>query len=372
VPVGVFLSGGIDSSTLTAIASSHYSGRLRTYAVAFDFQEGEGELPRARQVATRFGTDHHELRVSTQNIADTIEALVGCHDEPFADAANIPLYLLAQQLRGAIKVVLQGDGGDEIFGGYRRHALLRWNGAWSMLSHVLPAGLVRALPLPGSDRIARLSAAFAPSDPALRMALLLTDETLAAPPTRLLAAEARRRLEGTDPFARYREMNARFKARDPVDRMLHTDCSIILPDIYLEKVDRSTMAFGLEVRVPMLDKDLAAYVMGLPSHYKVHGLEKKWILRRAMRGVLPDAILDAPKHGFGVPFETWLRKPLAPFLRSVLLDGDVARAGFFEPTVLERTIDEHTSARREHGFLLWKALHLQLWFRRYGIEPLAD
>jgi asparagine synthase (glutamine-hydrolysing) len=371
VPVGVFLSGGIDSSTLTALASRHYSGRLRTYSVAFDFQPGEGELPRARQVATRFGTDHHELRVSTRNITETIESLVSAHDEPFGDAANIPLYLLAEQLRGTIKVVLQGDGGDELFGGYRRHALLRWNGAWWALARLLPPALAAALPLPGHDRIARLVAAFAPADPALRMALLLTDETMAAPPTRLLSTEALRRIEGTDPFLRYREMNARFAVRDPVDRMLHTDCSIILPDIYLEKVDRSTMAHGLEVRVPMLDKDLAAYVMGLPSQYKVRGVEKKWILRRAMRGVLPDAILDAPKHGFGVPFETWLRKPLASYLKAVLLDGGVARSGFFEPAVLERTIAEHTSGRREHGFLLWKALHLELWFRRYGIEPLA-
>jgi len=372
VPVGVFLSGGIDSSTLTAIASRHYSGRLRSYAVAFDFQEGEGELPRARQVAKLFDTDHHELRVSTENIADTIERLVSCHDEPFGDAANIPLYLLAERLRGTIKVVLQGDGGDELFGGYRRYALLRWNGAWAALSRLLNPSIAGVLPLPGRDRLARLVGAFAHADPAMRMALLLTDETLASPPTRLLTAEARRRLDATDPFKRYREMNERFAALEPVQRMLHTDSSIILPDIYLEKVDRATMAHGLEVRVPMLDHELAAYVMGLPSRYKVRGLDKKWILRRAMRGVLPDAILDAPKHGFGVPFEKWLRGPLAPYLRSVLLDESVGRAGLFEPSILDRTISEHVAGLKDHGFLLWKSLNLQLWIRRYGIDPLAD
>jgi asparagine synthase (glutamine-hydrolysing) len=218
----------------------------------------------------------------------------------------------------------------------------------------------------------RLAGAFAPADIGLRMALLLTDETLAVPPTRVLTAEAQRRLGATDPFTRYREMNARFDGRDPVDRMLRTDCCIILPDIYLEKVDRATMAHGLEVRVPMLDRDLAAYVMGLPSTYKVRGLEKKWILRRAMRGILPDAILDAPKHGFSVPFETWLRKPLAPYLRSVLLDDSVRRAGLFDPATLDRMVAEHTAGTKNHGFLLWKALNLQLWIGRYAIDPLAD
>lgn len=136
----------------------------------------------------------------------------------------------------------------------------------------------------------------------------------------------------------------------------------------MAKVDKATMAHGTEVRVPMLDQALADYAMSLPASSKVRWGRKKWILRRALRGLLPDSILDAPKTGFGVPFGYWLRKPLAAYLRSVLLDGATSRSGLFDPAQLRRCLKEHSSGRRDHGFLLWKALHLALWTDAYDVS----
>ncbi|HEV2146809.1 MAG TPA: asparagine synthase C-terminal domain-containing protein, partial [Longimicrobiaceae bacterium] len=202
-------------------------------------------------------------------------------------------------------------------------------------------------------------------DPALRMALLLTVETPRSSPLRVMSAGARERLRGSDPFRAYRECQARFRGLDPVQRMLRTDLSVLLPNTFLEKVDKSTMAHSVEVRVPFLDNALSAYAVGLPASYKVRRGEKKWILRRALRGIVPDEVLDGPKTGFGVPYEYWLRAPLAGFMREVLTDPATSRWGIFDTRALTACMDDHVSGRRNHGFLLWKCLHLALWHRAY-------
>lgn len=359
VPVGVFLSGGIDSSAITAFASKHYPERIKTYSVGFDFERGVNELPAARFVAEHFGTEHREIRVAGKDIGDVITRLVHAHDEPFADAANIPLYLLCEQLQGEVKVVLQGDGGDELFAGYRRYNILAHGGLWRLASKLLLSFGV------SNQRGARFMNAVAQSDPAMRMALLLTVESQGEPPVRIMSARWRDQLEKQDPFQRYRELAQRFAALDPVQQMLYTDTAVVLPDTFLEKVDKSTMAHGVEVRVPFLDFDLAEYAIGLPSSLKVRGGQKKWILRKALRGVVPDRILDAPKSGFGVPYEYWLREPLAPFMKSVLLDDQTLSGGIFDRKELERAISAHVSGEKNYGFLLWKALNLALWAREY-------
>jgi asparagine synthase (glutamine-hydrolysing) len=194
VPVGIFLSGGVDSSSIAASAALASSQRLASFSVGFDFEGGINELPKARRVARLLGLDHHELQVRGGTLEEVIVTLVKCHDEPFADAANIPLYLLAQALHGAVKVVLQGDGGDEMFAGYRRYAILRNASLWRKWPRWLDHWL-RAMPGGVSARLARLGAAAGQADPAMRMALLLTVETLRDPPSAMLAAEPRRRLE---------------------------------------------------------------------------------------------------------------------------------------------------------------------------------
>ena len=172
----------------------------------------------------------------------------------------------------------------------------------------------------------------------------------------------RESLNGYDPFARYRECYTRFSHLNPVQRMLYTDCSILLPDIFLEKVDKATMAHGIEVRVPLLDTDLVRYIIGLPSSLKIRRGQKKWLLRRAMRGIVPDAILDGEKTGFGVPFAWWLREPLRDYMKAVLLDATTLGWGIFDQQALERCMDEHITQRRNNGFLLYNS---SIWL--YGI-----
>ena len=364
VPVGVFLSGGIDSSAITAFAARHYGGRLKTFSAGFDFDRGVNELPKARKVAEHFDTDHHELQVSGGDVAGVIERLVRCHDQPFGDAANIPLFLLCEQLGDGNKVILQGDGGDEVFGGYKVHSLMaieRWATLFARAtSWASPVVSERVRYYGVAQRLNN-------TDPALRYAMVMADRRAGERPARVFAQGARSMLEAGDPFARYRELYRRFADLDRVQRALYTDCAIILPDLYFEKVDRATMAHGVEVRVPLVDTRLAAYVMGLPAKYKVRWLHKKRILRRALRGVVPDETLDHPKVGFGVPASQWLRTTLAGYMRDVLLDDARPSASLFDAAALRTLVDDHVEGRRDSGTYLYRLLNLALWYDEYGV-----
>ena len=365
VPVGIFLSGGVDSSSIAASAAVASGRRLASYSVAFDYDRAVHELPKARLVAQTLGLDHHEVWVRGNALEEVISALVQVHDEPFADAANVPLYLLARELRGTIKVVLQGDGGDEMFAGYRRYSILRAAALWRIWPHWLERMFSSLLGGRGA-RIARIGAAAGNVDPALRMALLLTVETLRDPPTAMFREAVRRRLEAaTDPFWAYRRCASRFADHDPVQQMLLTDISLQLPSQFLTKVDRATMAHGIEARVPLLDDGVASLAIGLPSALKVRGSQKKIVLRDAMRGRLPAEILDGPKTGFGVPYEEWLRGTLHEFARAAILDTSFVERFGLERTHLETALAQHRSRRRDRGFLLWKLLQLALWSRQY-------
>lgn len=365
VPVGIFLSGGIDSSAVTAFAAKHYNGKIKTFSVGFDFDAGVNELPKARQVAEHFATEHEELHIHGDRVSGIIERLVRCHDQPFSDAANIPLYLLCEQLEGSIKVVLQGDGGDEIFAGYRRYNVLSNERFWRSFSRMAPY-LDWVVPRGQSYyRGMRFFSAMRQSDRAMRMAMLLTVEPCNRSPTRVFTGEIRKSLYGFDPFARYKETYEKVKDFDPVQQMLYIDSAILLPDTYLEKVDKATMAHGIESRVPFLDADLTSYAMGLPSFYKVKRGHKKWILRQALRGIVPDTFLDARKTGFGVPRRYWLREPLSDYMRSVLLDPDTLRWGVFDSKALGKCIDEHVHGLRDNASLLYKLLNLALWHKFY-------
>lgn len=365
VPVGLFLSGGVDSSSIAASAAIASGRRLASFSVAFDYDRGVNELPKARRVAQTLGLDHHELQVHGDALEEVISALVQAHDEPFADAANIPLFLLARELRGTIKVVLQGDGGDEMFAGYRRYSILRAAAFWRMWPRALES-MLRALSSGRGARLARMGAAAGNADPALRMALLLTVETLRDPPTAMLTDAARRRLETvTDPFAAYRRCASRFAHVDPVQQMLLTDITLQLPSQFLTKVDRATMAHGIEARVPLLDEGVASLAIGLPVALKVRGRQNKIVLRDAMRNRLPADILDGPKTGFGVPYEEWLRGALHGFAHDAILQSSFVERFGFDRTRLSTALAEHRSRRHDRGFLIWKLLQLALWSRQY-------
>jgi asparagine synthase (glutamine-hydrolysing) len=360
VPVGIFLSGGVDSSSIAASAVHASGQRLSSYSVGFDFTDHADELPAARRFADRLGLDHHELHVSGLRLGDVLEELAGAHDEPFGDAANIPLFLLAEQLKGSVKVVLQGDGGDEMFAGYRRYALLRYQHLWN----TWPRSLTSTLRLGGrtAERVARGAAALRSSDPATRMALLLTLETMHDPPESVFTQDARDHLtRDCDAFLAYRNSAARFASYEPVQQMLLTDISLQLPSQYLTKVDRATMAQGMEARVPLLDEQVARLAIGMPSRFKVHGRQKKVVLRTAMRGRVPDDVLDGPKRGFGVPFSQWLRHQLYEQAREAVLAEQVVDRFGLDRQSVATYFHQHRSGERDRGVLLWKLFQLALW-----------
>lgn len=362
VSVGLFLSGGLDSSAIAA--SARMQGEpLTSFAAGFDFDRGINELPKAALVASHLGLNHRELHISGEALGATLETLTRAHDEPFADSANVPLYLMARSLPREIKVVLQGDGGDELFAGYRRYAILQ-NAQWWRLWPRALSPIARRLGSYGR-RFARLTDSVGAADPALRMAYLMTVETPQDPPEDLLLPDRRRELaNSTDPFLVYRRAARRFGHHDPVQQMLLTDLTVQLPSQFLTKVDRATMAAGIEARVPLLDERVAELVVGMPSSWKVRGMEKKVLLRESQRGRLPDGILDGPKTGFGVPFQHWLRTSLYAYARERLLDRQFLDRFQISEERLERMLERHRTGRRDHGFTLWKVLQLAIWAQR--------
>lgn len=360
VPVGVFLSGGVDSSAIAASAIHTGAKGLRSYTAGFDFDRGVNELPKAAQVAKHLGLNHHELQISGNDLSEVLLTLAQAHDEPFADAANIPLYLMCRRLAGEIKVVLQGDGGDELFAGYRRYAILRNTHWWRLWPQTL-SPLIRASGHLG-QRFARMADSVGNPDPAMRMAFLLTLETLHRPPEAVFLSERQRELtETTDPFLAYRKAAERFHDYEPVQQMLLTDLTVQLPCQFLTKVDRATMAAGIEARVPLLDEQLARLAINLPSTWKTKGTEKKVILRQSQRERLPNNILDGPKTGFGVPYDYWLRSSLYDFARERLLDDTYLQYFHLDRVVLERMLVQHREKSAGQGFMLWKLLQMALF-----------
>lgn len=360
VPVGIFLSGGIDSSCITAFASKHYTGKLNTYSVGFDFDIGVNELPRAKKIAQYYGTNHHELFITTRDLPDLVEKLIECHDQPFSDAANIPLYLLCGQIKNDISVVLQGDGGDEFFGGYRRYNLLSHFDRYRLLS-VLVWKLSFALQGSRAERIRRFANFFRQEDLGRTMALMLTVETDYDSPLAILNKDFEDKLTAFNPFAIYESYNERFKHLEPAQRMLWTDTQVILPDTFLEKVDKPTMAHGVEVRVPFLDNELTDFALTLPSAMKIPKGEQKGLLKQALRGIVPDYVLDAKKTGFSVPYGNWLKGPLYDYFNDTISDQHFHNLKIFDTEKIKAKMADFKNEKKDNGFLLWKVLNFAVW-----------
>jgi asparagine synthase (glutamine-hydrolysing) len=368
VPVGLFLSGGVDSSAIAAFASRHYEGRLSTYSAGFDFARDGGELPKAKRVAALFGTDHHEIHIEGGAVGDLVEKLVHQHDMPFSDAANIPLYLMAAKISGHTKVVLQGDGGDELFGGYRRYSTMSYYAVLSPIARVLKA-LSGAAPKSALRyRLQRYLGAFAAEDVATTMALLLTSEDRSLSPAAIFAPELRHRIERADPFARHRECREIFREQDLGNQMSFLDMLITLPNTFLEKVDRATMAASLEVRVPFLDNDLLDFVVRLPSRSKIPWGKKKWLLKSALEGVVPGDILHGPKAGLSVPFGRWLQGALRPLFQDHAASFRRRHPGVLDFAHIDRLFDQTSSGRRDDSYMLWKVLNLMIWANNSNVS----
>ena len=364
VPVGVLLSGGIDSAALTAMAAGESGYRVSTFSIGFE-ESSFDELGQARLVAERYGTDHHEL-VLRPDAVDLLPRLVEAFDEPFGDSSALPTYLVSQLASGTVKVVLSGEGGDELFGGYYTYVadrlaprLGRAAQLLRPLVDLLPSSsekvsfdykakrFMRGAHLPPVERHHAWKEIFSPE---------AQDDLLAG--DRI-----------SDPVDAYRARYAETEGAPELARLQDLDLGIYLVDDLLVKTDRSSMAHSLEARVPFLDTEVADLALALETRQKVRGLSKKRLLRRAVEPLVPKEIVRGRKQGFSIPVAAWLRGDLEPFARDVLSPETIERQGCLRPEAVTRVLDEHVSGREDLSRQIWGLLSFTLWFDRYAREP---
>lgn len=370
VPLGAFLSGGIDSSAVVAYMAKNSDQPVKTYSIGFDTGTGGSyynELPYARQVAKIFNTDHREIVVKP-DVTSLLPDLLWHMDEPMADAAFITTYLVSKFAREDVTVILSGVGGDELFGGYRRYwsenLAQRYKRIPGFLRHGILQPLGRVLP---SDRHsplmdwARLAKGF------LAGAELDADERYEKF-VRVFGHEQVARIMRSPSPKQSPAMRAAFAAAgsdDPVQRLIDVDLATQLPDDLLTLTDRMSMATSLECRVPLLDDQLLELASGMHSSLKVHGTKLKFAMKEALRGVLPDEIIDRKKRGFGAPVGGWFKNELAGFLDSVLSEQAVRRRGFFDWSTIETLRADHLANRQDHTDHLLALMNFEIWSRIY-------
>ncbi len=359
VPVGVLLSGGVDSSGLTALAAQQSSERVSTFSIGFR-ERSFNELELAREVARRYGTDHHELVVSPQ-VSELLPKLVEAFDEPFADSSALPTYLVSRLASEHVKVVLSGEGGDELFGGYETYAAdqlaLRVGPAAARLSPLLerlPSSNARVSLEYRAKRFTR-AAALPPLERHHGWKEIFSEQqrtALLQDPWRDVAY---------DPLTPWRERFAETAGAPLLARLQDVDLGVYLADDLLVKTDRMSMVHSLEARVPYLDPAVSDLALALPTPLKVRGLSKKRLLRSALAPLVPRRILSARKRGFSIPAAAWLRGELAPLARELLAPGRTRDQGYFEPAEVERLLGEHLERRHDHSRQLWGLMCFSLW-----------
>jgi len=368
VPLGVFLSGGMDSSSIVALMSQADAGPVKTFSIGFEDARDYDELAHARAVASHFKTDHHEL-VMKPAWFDVLPNLVWHLEEPIADEAALPLYFLSAMAKEHVKVVLVGDGGDEIFAGYGRYFWYRTIGRYTMIPRGLRRGVIEPListlpPLEGNGSAATLARR------ARRLVEIAhePEEMRFSKWNRILHDDAKRALYSSDllaaaaqasPFDYHQRYFAESPFDDPMSRAQYVDLKTYLVDCLLLKSDKMTSAFSLECRVPLLDPTLVEYAFSLPSSYKYWRSQSKHILREAMRGILPPTIASRRKQGFILPIGTWFKTDLIGFAREVLLDSRTLQRGYFSPAGLRQTVEgmrggDDRFARRLYALLLFE------------------
>ncbi len=360
VPVGVLLSGGVDSGVLAALAAEESGEPLRTFSIGFE-ESSFDELAQARRVAERYATDHHEL-VLRPDAALLLPALAEAFDEPFADSSALPTYLVSELAARHVKVALSGEGGDELFGGYYTYAAdllaLRFGRAARLAAPLverLPSSsakasfdyrakrFVRAAHLPPLERHHGWKEIFSPE----------------------LRAELTGRRNGYDPLDSYRDAFAETDGAELLARLQDVDRSVYLVDDLLVKTDRASMAHSLEARVPFCDPVVASFAHALPTRHKVRSLRKKVLLRKAAEPLLPRSIVSGRKRGFSIPAAAWLRGELEPFARETLSQDTLRRQGYFDPSVVSRLIDDHVERREDRSRQLWGLLAFTLWHEHH-------
>jgi asparagine synthase (glutamine-hydrolysing) len=363
VPVGAFLSGGVDSGAVVAMGSRESAKPMMTFASTFRGLSEFDESPYARQVATLYGTEHHEFDL-TPNLVEALPRIVWHADEPFAISSALALYFLAQLARQHVKVVLTGDGGDEVFAGYTwRHVHFPEDGSgpsarWRRLARRLLHGLAGrrgtvegVVDEPSAGRDERYVRSFCCYQDEELEGLLIGE-----------AAERIRRAWAGNITQRYYD---RFANTDQLRRKLYADLKSTLVSEMLTKVDRMTMAFGLEARVPFLDHHLVEWAFQIPSGHKMRGQEGKLVVKKAMERYLPSELLYRPKHGFNVPMPVWMRRELREFVQDSLSEETLRRRGLFRPGQVTRLVQDHLDGRVDASNRIFVLLMLELWFERF-------
>lgn len=370
VPLGAFLSGGLDSTVVVGMMSGLASKPVKTFSIGFEEPRFD-ELAFARLAARHFGTEHHEFTVKPDAVG-ILPALVWHFEEPMADSSGIPTYYLAEMARRHVTVALTGDGGDEAFAGYERYLAFmlsryyRWIPAAVREKAILPLleklpesarrrsftrrlkRFARAAAAPGADRYARWMTVF---DPELKNGLY-TDEM-------------RRKVGGFDSLDYLRAAFRAGDAESDLDRLLYADTVTYLPCDLLVKLDRMSMAHALEARSPFLDQAVMELAAGLPAKLKLKGSTSKAILKKAVAGRLPEEILRRGKQGFGVPIESWFRRELKDWTSGLLLEARTRDRGYFDTGRVRTLLDEHRSGRADHSHRIWALLVLEIWHRTF-------
>jgi len=360
VPVGVLLSGGIDSSALAALAAEETAEPVRTFSIGFE-ERSFNELADARLVAERYGTRHREL-VLRPDAALLLPALADAFDEPFADSSALPTYLVSQLAAEDVKVALSGEGGDELFGGYYTYVadlLAERAGGLATLARPLVERLPTSTARASFDYKAKRFVRGAHLPPLERHHAW----------KEIFSADARAELTGRrhgfDPVDLYRERFAETDGAEPLARLQDVDFGIYLVDDLLVKTDRASMAHSLEARVPFLDPAVTNFALALPARHRVRGLRKKVLLRKAVAPLVPDRIVRGKKRGFSIPAAAWLRGELEPFARETLSAETLRRQGFFRPEAVTALIDRHVAGQEDLSRQLWGLLAFTLWHQRH-------
>ena len=364
VPLGAFLSGGIDSSAVAAYMVETSSRPPVTISVGFDHARYD-ELAHAKRVAAHLGCEFHP-RTVTPDIVSLLPKLAWHFDEPFADSSAVPTYYVSKAARELVTVALSGDGGDELWAGYTRHRVERWEqrARKALGPATAVAGLLgRALPLSikGARALRHLA-----SDPgqayALKHAYGMFEPDAKA---RLYSSDFGASVRHADPFAMFRDAYERCRSLDSLDRGLYVDVNTYMVDDILTKVDRMSMAVSLEAREPLLDHKLLEFAATVPTSLKLKDGRGKYLLRKVLERRIPQEILERGKHGFEAPIGEWLRGPLAPMADALLSDGRLRDRGVFNDREVTRLWTEHRDGRADHRHRLWQLMMLELWFRQF-------
>ena len=368
VPLGAFLSGGVDSSTIVALMQKQSSRPVKTFTIGFN-EDGYNEAEYAKAVARHLGTDHTEVYISPEEARTVIPKLPILFDEPFSDSSQIPTYLISQLARRHVTVSLSGDGGDELFGGYNRYIWIEriWNavgwlppsirkgGAYglSLLSPQTWGRLLRGSGYPNvSDKVQRLSEILGAPSPA---AIYLDLVSHWKQPGELV-------IGGREPITPITDPDWKIKTRNNAERMMALDMITYLPDDVLAKVDRASMGVSLEARAPFLDDhETVEFAWRLPTDMKIHQGQGKWILRQILNRHVPQRLLDRPKMGFSVPIDSWLRGPLRPWAEELISEERLRREGYFNSGPIRKKWAEHLSGIHNWQFYLWDVLMFQAW-----------